>query len=176
MIYNHFDGKCIHIKFSIFDYAIKKFIYVGTYEQLEYVNKFNVEIFYGLVKNSINLVEFERAPFKRHIAVVQSVLNMNWQAQLTDDPDWRLCPSSSSSEWDSSSSDESVTPPPIIVERDPFPKPETRDGGVDPKSDVEESDEPEPIDIIVKPEEPKLLAVVEKVRRRWKFLELIIWM
>ena len=53
MIYNHIDNKCMHLRFTIFDYATKRFNYIGIFDQLENVNKFNVEIFYKLCRPSI---------------------------------------------------------------------------------------------------------------------------
>jgi hypothetical protein len=74
MIYRRIEGKCLHLKFTIFDYVTKKFMYQGTYEQLDQVYKFNVYVLYKLCKESLQgdhmCVPFERQPFIRHIGII----------------------------------------------------------------------------------------------------------
>ena len=42
MIFNHIDNKCMHLRFTIFDYVTCKFTYTGIYDQLDYVRLFSV--------------------------------------------------------------------------------------------------------------------------------------
>lgn len=67
MEYNFLDFTCKQLRFTIFDYVTRKFLYAGTYEQLEYLTEFDVHHLRRLAEPSLNLLAFERSPFREHI-------------------------------------------------------------------------------------------------------------
>jgi hypothetical protein len=77
MVYNHIDYKCMHLRLTVFDYAKKRFQYVGTYKLLDNVEKYNVHILAPLVKPSLAELPFENPPFEKHIALIQSIIDYN---------------------------------------------------------------------------------------------------
>lgn len=70
MIVNYTDHKCIHLRFTIFDYVTRKFIYWGIYNELEYHREFNGHALLKLCEPSLRLIYFEEAPFTEHIGIV----------------------------------------------------------------------------------------------------------
>ena len=73
MIYKYLNGDCMYVQFTIFDYVTKKIIFEGVYKQLDYINEFNVEILYKLVKRSYIPLKFESSPFLQHLAILKSI-------------------------------------------------------------------------------------------------------
>lgn len=128
MIYNAIDRKCLHLRFTIFDYVTRKFTYTGTYELLENHRGYNVQVLYQLARPSLRPLPFERPPFRLHIGTLQSVINANLPEELPIAQLHLEEPSSSSSSSSSSSysseSEGPVTPPPIIKVRPRSPGPE----------------------------------------------------
>jgi len=123
MIYNHIDHKCMHLRFTIFDYATKRFEYIGIYEELDHVTKFNVQLLCDIVRPSICLIPFETSPFRIHIATMQAVIDDNIPKELPSH-DLYLYSSSSSSYSSESSVEEIVpiTPPPELKAMPTEPK------------------------------------------------------
>lgn len=70
MLHNYLDQTCVNLKITIFDYVSKKFIYSGTYDYLDDVKNFNVFQLQKLTESSLKVLEFERSPFRDHIAVI----------------------------------------------------------------------------------------------------------
>ena len=70
IIYNHIDHKCMHLRFSIFDYVTRKFNYMGTYDLLEHIKEFNVFVLCDMARPSITPIPFERPPFRHHIGTL----------------------------------------------------------------------------------------------------------
>lgn len=69
------DRRCLCLRFSIFNYATKQFVYFGVYEKLIGLQEFDVEGLFELSKASLDNIEFERSPFKMHIICLQSIIN-----------------------------------------------------------------------------------------------------
>lgn len=69
--------RCVRVKFTIFNYATKQYIYFGVYEKLKGLEEFDIDSLMGLTKLSLDMIEFEKAPFKLHILCLQSVINAN---------------------------------------------------------------------------------------------------
>jgi hypothetical protein len=69
------DRRCLCLRFSIFNYAIKQFVYFGIYEKLVGLQDFDVQGMFELAKPSLDQIEFERSPFKMHILCMQSIIN-----------------------------------------------------------------------------------------------------
>lgn len=69
------DRRCLCVRFTIFNYAIKQYVYFGVYEKLQGLQDFDVEGLYELAKQSLDQIEFERAPFRLHIICIQSIIN-----------------------------------------------------------------------------------------------------
>ena len=59
--------RCVRVKFTIFNYATKQYIYFGIYEKLKGLEEFDVDALLSLTKLSLDMIEFEKAPFKLHI-------------------------------------------------------------------------------------------------------------
>ena len=59
---------CRCLRFTLFDYATKDFIYQGIYDQLEYINDFDVYQLLELSKKKLDMIGFERHPFSHHIS------------------------------------------------------------------------------------------------------------
>ena len=68
------DRRCLCLRFTIFDYAAKQFVYVGVYEELKHLQEFDVQILADLAKTSLDELAFERAPFRLHILCLQSII------------------------------------------------------------------------------------------------------
>jgi hypothetical protein len=66
--------RCFCLRFTIFDYAAKQFVYIGVYKELKHLQEFDVQILSDLAKASLDRVEFERAPFKLHILCLESII------------------------------------------------------------------------------------------------------
>jgi hypothetical protein len=69
--------RCVRVKFTIFNYATKQYVYFGVYEKLKGLDEFDYDALLNLSKESLDLIEFEKAPFKMHILCMQSVINSN---------------------------------------------------------------------------------------------------
>ena len=69
------ENRCVCIRFTIFDYATKKFVYLGIYEKLEHLHDFDVIILKTLAKASLDEIAFEREPFKNHILCLKSIVD-----------------------------------------------------------------------------------------------------
>ena len=61
------EGRCRCLRFTIFNYATKQFSYLGVYEKLEHLQEFDVTILLELAKPSLDMIDFERSPFRYHI-------------------------------------------------------------------------------------------------------------
>ena len=68
------DQRCLCLRFTIFDYAAKQFVYIGVYEELKHLQEFDVQILAGLAKTSLDGLAFERSPFRLHILCLQSII------------------------------------------------------------------------------------------------------
>jgi len=69
------DNRCQKLRFTVFNYATKDFIYFGIYDKLEFINEFDVYVLLDLSKKSLDLIGFEKSPFKMHILCMQSIIN-----------------------------------------------------------------------------------------------------
>jgi len=63
------------LRFTVFNYATKQFVYFGVYDKLEHIDEFDVYILLDLAKMSLDLIDFEKSPFKMHILCMQSIIN-----------------------------------------------------------------------------------------------------
>ena len=61
------ENRCIALRFTVFNYATKDFIYFGIYDKLEHINEFDVYVLLDLSKKSLDMIGFEKSPFKMHI-------------------------------------------------------------------------------------------------------------
>ena len=61
------ENRCQCLRFTVFNYATKDFIYFGIYDKLEHINEFDVYVLLDLSKKSLDLIGFEKSPFKMHI-------------------------------------------------------------------------------------------------------------
>jgi hypothetical protein len=61
------EGRCLCLRFTVFDYASKQFIYVGVYEELKHLQEFDARILSDLSKSSLDAIAFEKSPFRLHI-------------------------------------------------------------------------------------------------------------
>lgn len=77
MIYKYVNGDCMYVYFTIFDYVTRKIVFEGIYKQLEFLNEYNVEILYKLVKRSFFPLKFESSPFLQHLAILKSIISKN---------------------------------------------------------------------------------------------------
>lgn len=77
MICKFADDTCMFLRFTIFDYVTRKFLYSGKYEHLDHVREFNGNLLFKLAEPSLQLISFEDSPFTEHIACLQSVININ---------------------------------------------------------------------------------------------------
>lgn len=69
------ENRCRCLRFTIFNYATKQFSYLGVYDKLEHLHEFDVDILLELAKPSLDLIDFERSPFRYHILCMQSIIN-----------------------------------------------------------------------------------------------------
>jgi len=69
------EGRCRCLRFTIFNYATKQFSYLGVYEKLEHLQEFDAAILLELAKPSLDMIDFERSPFRYHILCMQSIIN-----------------------------------------------------------------------------------------------------
>jgi len=69
------ENRCTCLRFTVFNYATKDFIYFGIYDKLEHINEFDVYVLLDLSKKSLDLIGFEKSPFKMHILCMQSIIN-----------------------------------------------------------------------------------------------------
>lgn len=69
------DGRCLCLRFTVFDYASKQFIYVGVYEELKHLQEFDAHILSDLSRSSLEAIAFEKSPFRLHILCLQSIIN-----------------------------------------------------------------------------------------------------
>jgi len=53
LIFSKIDYKCMHLKFSIFDYASRKFTFNGVYDKMDKIKEFNVFTLADLAKASM---------------------------------------------------------------------------------------------------------------------------
>ena len=67
--------RCHFLRFTIFDYVGKRYIYNSTFEKMKFLNEFETQILIDLARPSLDLVEFERSPFRLHILCLQSIIN-----------------------------------------------------------------------------------------------------
>jgi hypothetical protein len=50
---NYVDQTCLFLRFTIFDYVTRKFLYSGTYDLLDFVQEYNVYSLYKLAYLSL---------------------------------------------------------------------------------------------------------------------------
>lgn len=74
VVYDASNNRCTCLRFTIFNYATKQFSYFGVYEKLDHLNTFDVRVLLELARPSLDLIEFERSPFRHHILCMQSVI------------------------------------------------------------------------------------------------------
>ena len=67
--------KCLCLRFTIFDFAEKKFVYSNVYEVKE-VRQFTSEKLLELAKSGLDKLPFERPQFKMHILCLISVIDL----------------------------------------------------------------------------------------------------
>ncbi len=70
------EGRITSIKFTIYNYTNKSYVYKGTYNKLKYLSEFDAKIFCTLSRPSLELIEFELSPFKRHLLVIKSIIKL----------------------------------------------------------------------------------------------------
>jgi len=70
------EGRITSIKITIYNYTNKSYVYKGTYNKLKYLSEFDAKIFCTLSKPSLELIEFELSPFKRHLLVIKSIIKL----------------------------------------------------------------------------------------------------
>jgi hypothetical protein len=76
--------RCLCVRFIIFNYASKKFVYFGVYEKLQYLLEFEVFRLRDLSKMSLDLIKYEVAPFKLHILCLQSIINTHRKIEIPE--------------------------------------------------------------------------------------------
>jgi len=95
MISTLIDKWAKHLRFTIFDYATRKFTYEGTYMELDGLSRvsemngkqtithnWNAFALLRLSKSSLDIIPFERTPFRDHIASLQSIINANKEEEI----------------------------------------------------------------------------------------------
>ena len=70
------EGRVSSIKFTIYNYTNKSYVYKGIYRKLKYLEEFDANILCILAKPSLELIEYESSPFKRHLLVLKSIVNL----------------------------------------------------------------------------------------------------
>ena len=55
------------LRFTVFNYATKQFVYFGVYDKLEHIDEFDVYILLDLAKMIFDLIHFEQSLFKMHM-------------------------------------------------------------------------------------------------------------
>ena len=60
-------GRCHSLRFTIFDYVAKVYIYNGVYDQLNYLDEFEPKVLLKYAKASLDQIAFEKSPFRLHI-------------------------------------------------------------------------------------------------------------
>ena len=70
------EGRTTSIKFTIYNYTNKSYVYKGTYNKLKYLSEFDAKILCTLSRPSLELIGFELSPFKRHLLILKSIINL----------------------------------------------------------------------------------------------------
>lgn len=75
------DYKCKYLKFTVFNYRTKQYIYSGTYEKMKNLTQFDIYKLKELAEPSLEYLPFERTPFKQHILCLQAIINSELASQ-----------------------------------------------------------------------------------------------
>jgi hypothetical protein len=71
------DFRCLSLRFTIFDYVTKKYIYSDFFDKIKYLSEFDARILKNHAEEALAEIPFEKAPFREHIKCLQNIINSN---------------------------------------------------------------------------------------------------
>ena len=71
------DFRCLSLRFTIFDYVTKKYIYSDFFDKIKHLSEFDARILKNHAEEALDEIHFEKAPLRDHIICLQDIISSN---------------------------------------------------------------------------------------------------